>query len=147
MKKRLRKKLRVGEFQQFSFTATLRLRSDEPWDRFCLIMADFMSRRWRHWSFGYAAVSGERSFGINVGTKNEAETRRMATIRWLEGRDDVQLISTRPVDYKVWQLPRSVRSRRRGKYHMEKNACARSRSSSGEASCLGSTVTPPEQPC
>ena len=56
-----------------------------------------------------------RLFGINVGAKNEAEARRMAMIRWLEGRDDVQLISTGPVDYKVWQMPRWVRRRRRGK--------------------------------
>jgi uncharacterized protein YggL (DUF469 family) len=93
MKKRLRKKLRVGEFKPLYFQATLSVRSPDQWSIFNNGLADFMSNKWRHWGFGYGLAPGERKYSINVGVSEEAETRRDVVIRWIEERDDVQLIA------------------------------------------------------
>src|SRR5882672_10935061 len=102
MKKRLRKKLRVGEFQSFYFLATLSVRTPDQWSIFTDALADFMSDTWRHWGFGYGTASGERKYSINVGVREEAETRREVVIRWLEKRDDVQLIAASQTDLGKW---------------------------------------------
>jgi uncharacterized protein YggL (DUF469 family) len=110
MKKRLRKKLRVGEFQHFYFRATLSVQAGNKWPSFTAALADFMSDTWRHWGFGYGETGSERRFLINVGTREEADSRRTEMIHWLEQRDDVRLVSAAPVDLKA----RVYRLRRQG---------------------------------
>jgi len=98
MKKRLRKKLGVGEFQAFYFQATLQVRSPDQWSLFEEALAVFMSETWRSWGFGCGEASGERKYSINVGVREEAEARREVILRWLEKRDDVQLIAASQAD-------------------------------------------------
>ncbi len=99
MRKRLRRKLRVGEFRAFYFRATLRVRPGGQWATFIAAFADFLSGRWRRWGFGYGDTSGDRQFSVNVGTRDEAESRRVEVIGWLATRNDVQVVATGSVDY------------------------------------------------
>ena len=92
MRKRLRKKLGIGEFKHFYFQATLCLRSCNDWARFTEAMIDFISNRWRRWAFGDNNASHKRPFIIDIGFRDEADLRREEMIHWLGGRDNVQLV-------------------------------------------------------
>jgi uncharacterized protein YggL (DUF469 family) len=111
MRKRLRKKLGLGEFQKFYFQATLSVQSPDRWPIFTEALGDFMSNMWKHWGFGYGEYGDEVSelrFLISVGRRDEAESRRTEMIRWLEQQDVAQFVSATPVDFnaRVYRLSR-----------------------------------------
>ncbi|HQU45170.1 MAG TPA: 50S ribosome-binding protein YggL [Pirellulales bacterium] len=100
MRKRLRKKLGVGEFERLGFYAIVRVGTETEWGSFFDSLGDFMSDRWCHWSFAYQECPGlERRILVGVGHRREAEQRRSDIIEWLSRHQLAALIAAEPVAY------------------------------------------------
>ena len=110
MRKRLRKKLRKGEFKELGFEVVVDLRedmTDKASDLLWEDMVDFVEAR----NLGFGGVSGnerlEYSISVLHGRGSVTPEQREEVLAWLEARDEVTEVRGSQL-FDVYHPPKTV---------------------------------------
>lgn len=110
MRKRLRKKLRRGEFAELGFEVAIQLHEelDEPsFNRFLDDLIDLVER----YNLGIGGGGGPKRVsyivGVLRGRGSVAPEQRDAVLEWLEGRGEVERVEASDL-FDLWYPPRHI---------------------------------------
>ncbi len=93
--RRLRKKLRIGEFQELGFEVTITLREGRDETRLTAFWDDFIREALERNGLAYGG--GMSGFVTTVGLGSATEAHREAVLTWLRARPEVRAADVGPL--------------------------------------------------